>query len=144
MITSDFGAASLRLAHVYGPAGQGRMNNWDALFRAYLKGSPIKPSARCFIHGEDVGRAVLKLISADHIRVAGGIFNAMDFVVDRADILAPLQKISVSPHPLPERFQGDVSTMNCDKLKRMEWRTGGMVKLGMTLERMVKSYAKAA
>ncbi len=143
MNTSQFGTTSLRLASVYGPTGQGKRHKWDGMFKGYLMGRPIEPKASCEIHGEDVGRAVSKILAAEHVRVAGGIFNAMDLVVDRADILAPLQKLTGCTHPLPARFDGEMSTMNCDKLKRMEWRTGGMVKLGMTLDRMIAPYSSA-
>ncbi len=140
MTSSGFGGASLRLASVYGPAGTGRRHKWEGMFKGYLLGKNIEPRARCEIHGEDAARAVSALLTADHIRVAGGIFNAMDLVVDRVDILTPLQKLTGCRHPLPGRFEGEVNTMNCDKLKRLEWRTGGVVKLGMTLERMIASY----
>ncbi len=144
MTTPDFGVGTLRLSNVYGPAGTGGRQKWDGMFKGYLMGRPIEPKATCEIHGEDVGRAVMEIIKADHLRVAGGVFNAMDLVVDRADILAPLKKATGCPHPLPARFDGEVSTMNCDKLKRMDWRTGGVVKLGMTLERLIKPYGRAA
>ncbi len=144
MTTPEFGVGTLRLSNVYGLSGQGQRQKWDGMFKGYLMGRPIEPKASCEIHGEDVGRAVLELIKAEHVRIAGGIFNAMDLVVDRADILAPLQKATGCQHPLPERFEGDVSTMNCDKLKRMEWRTGGLVKLNITLERMIAPYVRAA
>ena len=144
MTTSEFAPVTLRLSSVYGPAGPGRSQKWDGMFKGYLAGMPIEPKATCEIHGEDVGRAITEILDADHVRVAGGIFNAMDLVVDRADILAPLQNATGCQHPLPERFDGEVSTMNCDKLKRMNWRTGGIVKMGMTLERMITPYVKAA
>lgn len=144
MNTPNFGTVSLRLSSVYGPAKSRQPRKWDNLFKGYLLGKPIEPKASCEIHGEDVVRAVKALISAEHIRVAGGVFNAMDMVVDRADILASLQKATGCRHPLPARFDGEISTMNCDKLKRMDWRTGGLVKLNMTLERMIKPYVKAA
>ncbi len=139
MNTSKFGTVSLRLSHVYGPAGPGRRNKWDGLFKGYLTGRPIAPKAGCEIHGEDVARAVRQIVNAEHIRVAGGIFNAMDAVIDRRDILEPLRKATSCPHDLPERSDRDVvSTMNCDKLKRLEWRTGGLVKLSTTLDHMLR------
>lgn len=141
----NFATTSLRLSNVYGLAGFGRSHKWDGMFRGYLMGKNIEPRASCEIHGEDVGRAVGLILAADHLRVSGGIFNAMDMVVDRQDILAPLQKASGCLHPLPERADRDlISTMNCDKLKRMEWRTGGLVKLTVSLERLIKPYLKAA
>jgi len=144
MNSPNFGTTSLRLSSVYGPAGQGGHHKWTGLFKSYLNGHPIEPKAGCEIHGEDVGRAVTEILNAEHIRVAGGIFNAMDVIVDRVDILTSLQIATGCPHPLPARFAGEVSTMNCDKLKRMEWRTGGLVKLNMTLERLVALYVNAA
>ena len=144
MNAAKFGTTSLRLSSVYGPSGQGRHHKWAGMFKGYLNGRPIEPKASCEVHGEDVGRAVTSILSADYIRVAGGTFNAMDMVVDRADILAPLQKATGCPHPLPARFDGEISTMNCDRLKRMNWRTGGLVKLNMTLDRLVAPYVNAA
>jgi len=145
MKTSNFATASLRLSNVYGPASAPNKQKWDRLFRAYLMGKAIAPGASCEVHGEDVARAVKLILDAEHIRVSGGIFNAMDMVIDRLDILEPLQRTTGCPHDLPERADRDqISTMNCDKLKRLEWRTGGIVKLGMTLERMIEPYAKAA
>lgn len=138
MSTANFGGVSLRLAPVYGPAGTGRRHKWQGMFKGYLMGKLIEPRATCEIHGEDAARAVKNLVETDHVRVAGGVFNAMDLVVDRADILAPLQKLTGCSHPLPTPFEGELSTMNCDKLKRLEWRTGGIVKLQMTLERMMQ------
>jgi len=134
MNTGHFGTTSLRLSSVYGPAGPGRPHKWESLFKGYLMGRPIGPKASCEIHGEDVGRAVTNILNAEHIRVAGGTFNA----------LARLQKATDCPHPLPARLDGEVSTMNCDKLKRMDWRTGGIVKLNMTLERLIAPYVRAA
>jgi len=144
MTSADFGAVSLRLSSVYGAAGPGKHHKWQPLFKTYLSGHAIAPYAACEIHGEDVARAVGSVMSAEHIRVAGGVFNAMDMVVDRVDILSALQKASGCKHPLPDRFKADVSTMNCDKLKRLEIRTGGLVKLQMTLDRLMAPYLNAA
>lgn len=140
MTTPKFGGVTLRLSSVYGPAGQGRRHKWDGMFRGYLAGRPIEPKATCEIHGEDVARAVSAILGAEHVRVAGGVFNAMDIVVDRADILAELQKTTHSPHAIPARFAEEISTMNCDKLKRLGWRTGGVVKLQMTLQSLLKGW----
>ena len=137
MTIPDYGGVSLRLSSVYGPTGPGRRHKWDGMFRGYLAGLPIEPKATCEIHGEDVARAVSSILDAEHIRVAGGTFNAMDIVVDRADILAELKKVTGCSHQIPARFDGEVSTMNCDKLKRLKWRTGGVVKLQMTLQRLL-------
>ncbi len=145
MKTSAFATTSLRLSSVYGPAMNSHQQKWDSLFQAYLSGKPIDPGASCEVHGEDVARAVLLIIEAESIRVSGGVFNAMDMIVDRQDILTPLQKATGCQNELPKRANADhIGTMNCDKLKRLEWRTGGIVKLGMTLDRIIKPYIQAA
>ena len=115
------------------------------MFKAYLTGKPIKPFAASEIHGEDAARAVSALLHAEPIRVAGGIFNAADFIVDRRDILSPLKAATGCVHDLPEAAdRSALSVMNCDKMKRLEWRTGGVVKLSMTLDRMIKPYSDVA
>ena len=145
MNTPNFTTFSLRLANVYGPAGNGRTHKWQPLFKAYLTGKPIKPFAASEIHGEDAARAVSALLRADSIRVSGGIFNAADFIVDRRDILGPLKSATGCVHDLPEAANRNaVSIMNCDKMKRLEWRTGGTVKLSMTLGRMIQPYSDVA
>jgi len=145
MASGTFGIASLRLARVYGPAGRGRGHKWDPLFKAYLAGKPIKSFAGSQIHGEDAARAVAALVNAENIRMSGGVFNAADMVIDRQDVLSPLRSATSSVHALPELAnKTDIVSMNCDKMKRFEWRTGGLVKLGMTLDRMIKPYVKVA
>ncbi|NNE57195.1 MAG: NAD(P)-dependent oxidoreductase [Hellea sp.] len=139
MNSPEFATASLRLAPVYGPAGKGKTHPWSKLFKAYMSGQAIRPFASCQVHGEDVGRAVEIMLSTQPIRMAGGIFNVMDMVVDRRDVLALLQKAIGCDHKLPNKFDRDVSTMNCDKMKGLDWRTGGSVKLSMSLERMFRS-----
>jgi hypothetical protein len=123
----------------------GRAHKWQPLFKAYLTGKPIKPFAASEIHGEDAARAVGALLRADPIRVSGGIFNAADFIVDRRDVLGPLKIATGCVYDLPKAAdRSAVSIMNCDKMKRLEWRTGGAVKLSMTLSRMIKPYSDVA
>jgi len=145
MNTPNFMTFSLRLANVYGLASPGRAHKWQALFKAYLTGQTIQPHAASEIHAEDAARAVAALLKADALRVSGGIFNVSDLVVDRRDILGPLKTASGCIYDLPAAADRTaMNVMNCDKMKRLEWRTGGMVKLSMSLERMIKPYVDAA
>ncbi len=145
MTDEGFAVSTLRLARVYGPPGLRKGHKWDPLFRAYMSGKLIKPFAASQIHGEDAARAVTELVRAPSERVSGGIFNAADLIIDRTDILAPLQSALARKIPLPAQAAREgITSMNCDKMKRFEWRTGGKVKLSMTLERMIKPYVQAA
>lgn len=134
----NFATVSLRITGVYGPAGPGREDKWAGLFRDYLAGQLITPRAATEVHGEDVASAVLALL--DHAGT-GGVFNVSDLVIDRHDILAPLQAMIASEHILPER--ADASTLNVmttDRLRRLGWSPGGRALFDQTIARMARQF----
>lgn len=146
MNSGHFHTAVLRLSNVYGPSGKGRPHVWQALFKQYLTGQKLAPAVASYIHGEDVARAVSLMLSCEPVRMSGGIFNLTDMVVDQRDVLGPLKSASGCIYNLPDMGRFDqLANMNCDKMKSVfEWRTGGVVKLGMTLERLIGPYRGAA
>lgn len=133
----SFVGTSLRITGVYGPAGSGRAHKWDALFDDYLAGRPIPPRAGTEVHGADVARAVSLLLESEPARVNGEVFNVSDIVVDRRDLLQPLQALSNSaaPLPLPANRAG-LSPMSNAKIAALGWVPGGRGLLERTLAAM--------
>ena len=141
MSSPDFMGTSLRITGVYGPAGPGKSHKWEPLFKAFLSGQPVPPRIATEVHGEDVARAVTQVLKAGPDHVLGRILNVSDMAIDRRDILGPIKAKTQSPHELPEA--GDrslLNPMNCDRLKRLEWRAGGFAKLSLSLDKMISSF----
>ncbi len=144
MSTPDFMGTSLRITGVYGPAGKGRSHKWENLFSDYLDGQTIAPRIATEVHGADVARAVSQVLKAPADHVMGRVINVSDMTVDNRDILGPLKSRTNCQHILPEA--GDrtqLNPMNCDRLKRLEWRAGGFAKLSLTLDKLITEFLSA-
>ena len=144
MSTPDFMGTSLRITGVYGPAGPGHLHKWEPLFETYLAGLPVTSRIATEVHGEDVARAVAQVLKGPADHVMGRVINVSDMAIDHRDILGPLQSRSGSDHALPvggDRSQ--LNAMNCDRLKRLEWRAGGPAKLSLTLDKMISQFLAA-
>lgn len=124
------GGAGLRATGVYAP---GPGHKWAGLFDDYLSGRPVAPRCGTELHGADLGRAVLLLLSSGGV----GAFNASDIVLDRADLLAEVQRLTGCPHPVPARATTPISAMTCDRLAALGWRPGGRALLRATLPQML-------
>ncbi len=141
MSTPNFMGTSLRVTGVYGPAGPGKSHKWVPLFSDYLDGKDIAPRIATEVHGEDLARAVTQVLAGTFDHVMGRVINVSDMAVDRRDILGPLKLRTDCPHPLPEAGdRSGLNPMNCDRLKRLEWRAGGPARLSLTLDKMISEF----
>lgn len=118
---------SLRATGVYGP---GRANKWRGLFRDYLAGRPVAPHVATKVHGEDLARAALLALQDK----APPTLNVSDLVLDRADLLAEIARLTGCRHPLPPRAATDALRIpDCAGLAALGWRGGGMARLRESL-----------
>jgi len=141
MSTPDFMGTSLRITGVYGPAGPGKSHKWIPLFKAYLAGQNIPPRVATEVHGEDVARAITQVLYGNADHVMGRVINVSDMAIDRRDILAPLKSRTGSEYNLPEPGdRSQLNPMNCDRLKRLQWRAGGPAKLSLSLDKMITAF----
>lgn len=125
-----FATASIRATGIYGP---GSGHKWTALFADYLAGRPVAPRLGTELHGYDLAAAVALILQNS----ARGSFNASDLLLDRHDLLAEVQRLTGSAHPLPPRGDTHVSVMSCERLATLGWRPGGMAALIAALPQMV-------
>jgi len=124
LASEAFRTTSLRCTGVYD------QTKWTGLAADYLVGKPIAPRVGTEVHGEDVGQAVLCILKHGEHR----LYNVSDILVDRADILAPIQRAKNCPHPLPERADmTGINAMNNDRLRSIGWQPGGGGKFEETI-----------
>ena len=158
----DFGAVSLRVTGVYGPAAPGRAHKWTALFERFRRGEPVEPRSGTEVHGEDVAAAVLLCLTPHGAprsptagpqgsRAGGGLarhaaaapstapflLNVSDLVLDRRDLLAEVAALTGWRNPLPPRAAVPVSEMETGRLRALGWRPGGMARLRESLPRLL-------
>lgn len=133
-----FRTVSLRVTGVYGPAGAA--NKWNGLIEDYLAGRPVASRVGTEVHGEDVAWAVMIALTAP-IKATADVFNVSDIVVDNADVLALVQSVTGSPHPLPEQAnRAALNVMATAKLRALGWRPGGRAVLEDTVRAMAKDH----
>ncbi|MBO9099363.1 MULTISPECIES: NAD-dependent epimerase/dehydratase family protein [unclassified Rhizobium] len=136
-----FGAASLRLTGVYGDL---RPNKWTDIFGNYLAGKPVPSRAGTEVHGRDVGQAVRLMLETDTARIANEVFNVSDVLTETHEILAILQRVTGSPHPLPARAPGNIiSKMDTSKIAALGWRGGGRALLEKTVASLAQGLPHA-
>lgn len=136
MASAGFRPIALRVTGVYGPACAGREDKWHALIGDYLAGRPVAPRVATEVHGDDVAQAASLLLAH---RVAGGIFNVSDIVVDRHDLLSIVRASTNSAYPLPDRAdRRQLNVMATEKLGGFGWRPGGRALLERTVRRLVQ------
>lgn len=131
-----FVGAAIRATGVYGP---GQANKWRGLIFDYLAGRAVAPRVATELHGDDLGAAVLALLSGGQ----GGAFNASDLLLDRHDLLGMVAALTGCSHPLPPRADaGAVSVMECARLHALGWQPGGLARLRAALPVMVAQAAE--
>lgn len=133
---ATFGAVSLRVTGVYGPAGAAREQKWGQIIDDYLAGRPVPSRAGTEVHGEDVAWAVLIALTAP-LQAVHETFNVSDIVVDNADVLAIVQASAGVRHALPPRADAAVlNAMSTRRLRALGWRPGGRDLLEETVREM--------
>lgn len=132
---SDVRGVSLRVTGVYGPAAPGRAHKWSSLFDDYLAGRVVSPRRATEVHGDDVAAAALLALDASE---PPPVLNVSDILLDRHDLLAIVQAVTGSAHPLPSRSVEPVNAMNCDLLRALGWRPGGFDLLEQTVARLLQ------
>lgn len=134
MSDDGFCGVSLRVTGVYGPDAAGRPHKWSGLFADYLSGRPVEPRRASEVHGDDVAAAVLAALDAPE---PPPVLNVSDILLDRHDLLAIVKSATGSPHPLPPRSGEPVNAMDCDLLRSLGWRPGGMDLLERTVRALL-------
>ena len=126
---------AIRATGVYGP-GQG--HKWRELFADYVAGRHVGPRVGTELHGEDLARAALMLLAQD---APPASVNASDLLLDRRDLLAEVQALTASRHPLPalpaRADASAVKVQDCARLRAMGWQPGGMALLRSSLPAML-------
>lgn len=131
---------SLRVTGVYGMSGPGDAHKWDGLIRDYLAGRAVAPRVGTEVHGRDVAAAVRIALDAPRGKLADGIFNVSDLLLDRHDILLPVRRHLSCPHRLPERADADAyNAMETSKLRQLGWRPGGRALFDRTMAEILAS-----
>lgn len=126
----DMAIASLRATGIYGSASAGGEHKWSDLFTDYLAGKTITPRCGTEVHGSDLARAVQLILEAPADQIAGHAFNVSDIMLDRRDLLALVQRITGSVHPLPNAADARrYNVASTAKLEALGWRPGGMALL---------------
>lgn len=121
---------SIRATGVYGLP-----DKWRGLFDDYLAGRPIPPRIATEVHGDDLAAAVLLLLDQPSPPQQ---VNCSDLILDRRDLLAGVQALTGSPHPLPVRADpAPLRIQTCDRLRALGWQPGGMEKLRATLPHLL-------
>ncbi|MFC5585490.1 NAD-dependent epimerase/dehydratase family protein [Nitratireductor kimnyeongensis] len=134
----NFAGVSLRVTGVYGPAGYGRSHKWESLFADYLAGREIAPRVASEVHGEDVGSAVRMMLTLPANKLAGGVFNVSDLVVDRHDLLALVAEETGCKNPLPRVADcRAINVMKTDLLCALGWSPAGRALLGQTVRELL-------
>lgn len=130
--------ASLRATGVYGPPVPGRRHKWHGLFADFARGAALPPRAGTELHAQDLAAAVRLLATTGAEGVAGGPFNASDFVLDRRDLLAGYAALSGQRGLLPvPADRAAVCVMGCDRLAALGWRPRGPAGLTEVLAAIV-------
>lgn len=135
MSDDGFRGVSLRVTGVYGPAAPGWAHKWSGLFDDYLAGRPVAPRRATEVHGDDVAAAALLALDASE---PPPVLNVSDILLDRHDLLAIVQAVTGSAHPLPSRSAEPVNAMNCDLLRSLGWRPGRFELLEQTVVRLLQ------
>ncbi|MCZ0961510.1 NAD-dependent epimerase/dehydratase family protein [Paracoccus benzoatiresistens] len=126
---------AIRATGVYGLP-----DKWHDLFGDYLAGRPIPPRIATEVHGDDLAAAILLLLSQPDPPPQ---VNCSDLVLDRHDLLAAVQALTGSPHPLPLRANpAPLRVQDCARLHAMGWHPGGMARLRATLPLLLSSSEK--
>lgn len=126
-------AVSLRATGVFGRAPGGGVHKWQGLFDDYLAGRNIAPRAATEVHGRDLAAAVDLVLGAP----VRGAFNVSDIVLDRADLLAEVARMTGCAHPLPTRDCTPVRAMPVDRLRALGWSPEGWARLRADLPGML-------
>ncbi len=127
---SGLAAVSLRATGVYGPAGPGLRHKWSDLFDAFARGEAVAPRVGSEVHGADLAAAVRLALT----RLAPGVYNVSDILLDRADLLALWAEVSGVEGIVPARADIAFNEMECSRLRAAGWRPGGWALLRSTLE----------
>ncbi|MEE4117911.1 MAG: NAD(P)-dependent oxidoreductase [Paracoccaceae bacterium] len=128
---SGLNAVSLRATGVYGPAGPGERHKWADLFDAFARGEAVAPRVGSEVHGADVAAAVRLALT----RLAPGVYNVSDILLDRADLLALWSEMSGVAGRIPDCAPGAgaFNEMDCTRLRSAGWAPGGRALLRRTL-----------
>ncbi|MGL4310146.1 MAG: NAD-dependent epimerase/dehydratase family protein [Paracoccaceae bacterium] len=137
MSDKSFCGVSLRATGIYGRAVPEAPHKWQGLFADYLSGRSVAPRRATELHGADLAAAVLCLMTAPAECVAGRAFNASDILLDRADLLARVARLTGCPHPVPTPDKTPVAEMDCTALRAFGWHPGGMAQLAACLPDLV-------
>lgn len=158
MNSPSFRTVSLRATGVYGQPPGGAPHKWSDLFAAFLRGEAVAPRIATEVHGDDLARAALNLLSAlasqvdnpaastrpghdgpDPRRLPPAV-HVSDLILDHRDLLMRLAARAGRPTPsnLPERSDpSNVSVLNCETLLRLGWSGGGLDRLDRTITDIV-------
>jgi len=133
--STTFSTASLRATGVYGP---GPDHKWIDLFKDFRAGRPIPPRVATEVHGDDLAAAALLLLNAPAEALAPHAFNVSDLTLDLHDLLAEVARLTGCTAPLPPRADaGQVSAMDCTRLRDLGWQPGGWPLLRASLPAML-------
>ncbi|MDP3342565.1 NAD(P)-dependent oxidoreductase [Frigidibacter sp.] len=131
----SFLTASLRATGVYGP---GPNHKWTDLFKDFRAGRTITPRVATEVHGDDLAAAALLLLDAPAEALASHAFNVSDLTLDLHDLLAEVARLTGCTAPLPPRADaGQVSAMDCTRLRDLGWQPGGWPLLRGSLPSML-------
>ncbi|MDO5647932.1 NAD(P)-dependent oxidoreductase [Paracoccus sp. (in: a-proteobacteria)] len=119
---------AIRATGIYGP---GAAHKWRGLFHHYRAGKPIPPRVATELHITDLTRAMQILLTTD---APPKTVNASDLTLDHRDLLAIVQRLTNSPHPLPARADAtSLRIPDCTALHQLGWHPGGMPQLHHTV-----------
>ena len=122
--------ASLRATGVYGPGAPGQPHKWSDLFAGHLAGQVQPARIATEVHADDLAQAIALLLTAPARDLAPATFNASDILLDHHDLLAVVNDLTGTAHPLPPRSDSaGVSVMRCDRLHALGWAPRGIAGL---------------
>ncbi len=132
--------AALRPTGIYGVARPVARTKWLDLVRSMMMSDvPVAPGIGTEVHGADVARAVLCLLTAPEKDVAGRAFNCSDLIVstrDIAEIVGAASGREISLPPDPDRSA--LNVMTCTGLDKLGFAFSGRPLLERTIAKLVE------
>lgn len=130
--------AALRPTGIYGVISPISRSKWFDTISSLLRGEDVPARGGTEVHGRDVAAAILRLLAAPDVRVAGRIFNCSDLFVSTRDIAQMVAAAAGRDIALPDAVDSHAfTTMDCSALRSLGARFGGEALLRKTVERLV-------
>jgi UDP-glucose 4-epimerase len=129
---ANLSTTSLRATGVYGP---GPANKWRGLLADYLRGITPPALVATEVLGNDLGRAILTLLTAPQPPLTA---NLSDLVLDRRDLLQIARDLTGCGTPLPPAADSSsLRVQRCDALRALGWRPSGLDGLRRTMPQLL-------